>query len=211
MKRNALKTIITASILIVTLNLYAIDREANMIDTAWVDGYSFDHSDYIGLRVTGENAIQGTDGKWAILAGISGGTFSPDYGDNSLSIGGEIGLKYYFSRLTSVAALGGYTWNDADDYDYDMGTATARLKQRFMPATNPLSPYIKLETGMQFIDTDDSDNVWVYRALLGCDISSTDSMAFILEGGYAGSDNQDDGRDTEDGWIFRLGMQYYWN
>ena len=207
------RLIMAASAVLLTLSssIFAIDREAQMIDTAWVDGYSFDYYDYIGLHITGENTIRNTDGKWAILAGVRGGSLSPDTGENSISLGGEIGLKYYFAELTSVAGLGSYIWNDADDYDFNIGEFTARITQRFISPTHPLSPYIKLEAAMQFVDMGESDNVAVYRAFAGCDILSSETMSFVFEGGYSESDNLDDGPDTEDGWILRLGMRYYWN
>lgn len=211
MKATRLTIAATAAFLTLSSSLFAIDRDAKMIDTVWVDGYSFDYYDYIGLHITGENTIQNTDGKWAILAGVRGGSISPDIGENSLSLGGEIGLKYYFTELTSIAGLGGYMWNDADDYDFNVGEFTARLTQRFIPATRPLSPYIKLEAAIQFVDMVETDNIAVYRAFAGCDVLSSETMAFVFEGGYSESDNLDDGIDTEDGWVVRLAMRYYWN
>ena len=211
MKLLTIPTAIFIAAISMTSSLFAIDRDSKMIDTAWFDGTSYDNYSYYGLRITGENTVEGTDGKWALLASVMGGSFSPDFGSDSLALGGKLGIKYYAMPLTGIALLGGYTWNDSDDYNYDIGEFTLRLKQRFIDAAEPISPYIKLEAGLQFADLVDSDNIAVYRAFVGCDFAMSDTMDFVFEGGYAGSDNLDDGIDTEDGWNFRFGMQYHWN
>ena len=193
----------------VSSSLFAIDRGANMIDTAWLESGFFDNSDYYGLHITGENLVKNSDGKWAILAGIEGGTVSVDQGSDFNSIGIELGVKYYIAPLTSIAGLGGYTWNDADN-SFETGKITARIKQRLAQPEAAVSPYLKLETALQFIDIDDSDNIFVIRAMAGCEFRMSDTWALIFEGGYSESDNLDDGPDTEDGFLLRIGMQYDW-
>jgi len=208
-----MKTIKTTAFLMaamfVSSSLFAIDRDANMIDTAWLEGGFFDNSDYFGLHITGENLVKNSNGKWAILAGIEGGTVDVDQGEDFNSIGIELGVKYYIAPLTSIAGLGGYTWNDADD-SFETGEITARIKQRLTQPEAAVSPYLKLETALQFVDIDDSDNIWVIRAMAGCDFRMSDTWALIFEGGYSESDNLDDGPDTEDGFLLRIGMQYDW-
>jgi len=201
---------LTAACIMTTTSLFAIERDANMIDTAWLDMNFFDDYDYIGLHVTGENLVKNGNDKWAILAGFKVGAFDPDYGSSFNSLGIELGVKYYITPLTAIACLGGYEWNDAD-IDFNTGTVTTRLKQRFTDPGATVSPYIKLEAAVDFIDMDDSDNILIGSALAGCDFRMSDTMAIVFEGGISASDNLDDGPDTDDGMILRVGMQYDWN
>lgn len=203
---------ILLSVIISTGNLFAIDRDANMIDTARLDYNNFDHSDYFGLHITGENAVQDTDGKWAILAGVDGGKLSLDESPDFDVIGGEIGVKYYLKTLTSIAILGSYTWSNGDTFDYETPAITARIKQRFSQPDNSVSPYVKGEIEEQFVDSDlDNYNVAVFRAMLGCDFKMAEGYAFVFEGGISESDNLDNGADPEDGFLMTVAMQYDWN
>lgn len=202
---------VSIAAMLATASLYAIDRDAAMIDAVWIEGASFDYADYFGGHITGENMIADSNDKWAVLAGVLAGTGSIDNGSDFDTIGLELGLKYYLLPLTSIAGIGSYAWNNADEGDdFDTGAFTARIKQRLISADEPISPYLKLEAALQFIDFEDSDSQFTFRAMAGCDVMMSDTFALVFEGGYSESDNLDDGPDTEDGWLLRIGMQYYW-
>ncbi len=209
MKTVQITTMILATIM-ATSSTYAVDRYANMTDTCRVNYNSFESSDYFGVHITGETLVKDTDDKWAILAGISGGQLSFDAGSDFDTIGIEIGAKYYLSPLTAIALLGGYTWSNGDIVDFETGSITARIKQRFISADEPVSPYFKVELAGQFFDAPEDYDAVVLRAMAGCDFMMSKDFAFVFEGGISESENMDDGRDPEDGWLLTLAMQYYW-
>jgi len=203
-------SIIALALLITTACSYAVDRNASMSDAFRVNYNSFNDSEYFGIHITGENLVKDTNDKWAILAGVSGGTLSFDDGPDFDAIGIEIGTKYYITPLSAVALLGGYTWSNGDSVNFETGSITARLKQRFVSANKPVSPYFKLEIAQQFVDAPEDYDAVVLRGMLGCDFMMSQDFAFVFEGGISESDNMDDGNDPEDGWLLSLAMQYYW-
>ncbi len=208
MKIIKISTLLTA--ILVTNSVFAIDRNANMIDAVRLDYNTYENSEYFGIHITGENVVKDTDGKWAILAGITGGRLSLDAGPEFDAIGIEIGTKYYLESLTSIALLASYTWSNGDTVDYETPAVTARIKQRLAPAYKPVSPYLKGEITGQFVDAIEDYDVIVFRAMLGCDFMMSDDFAMVFEGGISESENLDDGNDPEDGWLLTLAMQYYW-
>ncbi len=187
----------------------AIDRNARMIDAVRVDGASYDHADYAAIRITGEAAVNNTGGQWAILAGASGGSLSLDEGSDFDTLTLELGAKRYLTQLTSVALLGGYTWNDGH-VDFEVGTATLSVKHRLQPPTDPISPFVRLNTSLQFVDQLNSYDVFVVTATAGCDFMMTGDMALVFEGGISESEGLDHGIDRADGWIMSAAMRYYW-
>ena len=189
----------------------AIDRDANMIDAIRIEGASYDHADYGGINITGETLVDDTGGQWAIVAGISAGRLSIDAGGDFDAMALALGAKYYFTPLTSLAILGSYTWYDAVG-DFEVGAATASIKQRLRSPTRPLSPFLRLDTSVQFVDQLNSYNVLVLTATAGCDFMMNDSMAIVFEGGISESEKLDDeGFDRADGWLLSVAMQYYWD
>jgi hypothetical protein len=188
----------------------AIDRNASMIDAVRIEGASYDHADYGGINITGETRVDDTGGQWAIVAGVSAGSLSLDAGSDFDALALTLGAKYYFTQLTSLAILGNYTWYDASG-DFEVGTATASVKHRLLPATEPISPFIRIDTSIQFVDQLNSYDVLVLVATAGCDFMMTDSMAIVFEGGISESEGLDDnGFDRADGWLASVAMQYYW-
>lgn len=196
--------------ILATASSYAVDRYASMSDAFRIDYNSFDDSEFFGIHITGESLVKDTNDKWAILAGVSGGQISFDNGSDFDAIGIEIGTKYYLTPLSAIALLGGYTWSNGDVFDYETGSITARLKQRFTSANEPVSPYFKLELEGQFIDALEDYDAVVFRAMAGCDFMMSKDFAVVFEGGLSESENLDNGRDPEDGWLLTFAMQYYW-
>ena len=182
-----------------------------MIDALWLQGASYNGVDYIGARITGETEIQNSGGQWAILAGVSGGTFSFDSEDDFDAFGVSLGVKYYLTELTSISGEGSYTWDDSD-VNFTAGGATASFKQRLLAPTRAISPYFRLDTSLHFIEQDDdSYNVLAVAAITGCDFAMNDTMAFVFEGGVSESDSvSGDGVGRQDGWFLSLAMKYYW-
>jgi hypothetical protein len=196
-------------IMLLTQPTFGIDRDANMIDAIWLDATTYDLYDSWGVRVTGENVVRDTGGEWAIITGIGGGQFDYDSGSDFDAISVSLGVKRYLFQNTSLALFGSYTWNDAD-VDYEVGAVTASLKQRLLSASNALSPFVRIDSTVQFVDTDDSYKLLVVSAIAGCDFMMTDSMAIVFEGGTSTSEDLDDGVEKDDGWLFSVAMQYYW-
>ncbi|MBT3192192.1 MAG: hypothetical protein HN341_06520, partial [Verrucomicrobia bacterium] len=114
MRTKRLAIMLSSAMLFAVATTQAIDREASMIDTLWFQGASYDHSDYAGLRLTGETQIQDCGGEWAILAGIAAGELSMDEGETYDSFGLSLGIQYYVSSLSTLAVIGSYTWNSGE-------------------------------------------------------------------------------------------------
>jgi hypothetical protein len=208
--RTMLVTMCCLAALFATPVAVAIDRDANMIDTVWIDGTSFSDSESYGIRVSGETSVKDTGGEWALLAAISRGVLTPDGMGDFDSTSLALGVKHYLFSPTSISLLGSYTWHDGSS-DFDIASIKASFKQRLLPATDPISPYLRGEASVQFVDEDDSSyEVLVLSAIAGCDFMMTDTMAVVFEGGISESEDIDDGSDREDGWLVSIGMQYYW-
>jgi len=187
----------------------AIDRNAGMIDSAKIEGASYDDSDYVALHITGEVAVEHTGGRWAVLAGLAGGSLSLDGGGDLDILTVDLGVKHYISPVTSLTLLGSYTWHDGNA-DFEVGTATVSVKQRLQPATAPISPFVRLSTAVQFVDQLESYDVLVLAATAGCDFMMSRDMAVVFEGGISESEEFDDGIDRADGWIMNVALRYYW-
>ncbi len=195
--------------LLAASSAYAIDRNADMIDAFKVDGASYRNSDYVGLRITGENKVADSSEQWALLAALAVGQLSLDAGPEMDAIEVGIGLKYYLTSLTSISGMGHYTWLE-DVLDFEVGAFDLSLKQRLISASRPISPYFKVGTGIQFVDEGDSYKVLVLSVSAGCDVMMNESMAFVFEAGISESEDLDKGSDREDGFHLGIAMQYYW-
>jgi hypothetical protein len=208
---NRFTTLLASATLLVGSSAFAIDRGARMIDAVRIEGASYNGADYIGARITGETEIQNSGGQWAILAGVSGGTLSLDDDGDFDSFGVSLGVKYYVTELTSISGAGNYTWNNADE-DFTQGGAIASFKQRLLAPTHAISPYVRLDTSLQFVDqVDESYNVLAVAAITGCDFVMNDTLAFVFEGGVSQSDTvSGDGIARQDGWSLSFAMKYYW-
>lgn len=187
----------------------AIDRDARMIDALRIEGASYDDSDYAAFRLTGETEIENTAGQWAVLAGVAAGSLSLDQGPDFDVLTLELGAKRYINPLTSFALIGSYGWNDGP-VDFEVGAVMLSIKQRFQSADQPISPFVRLDTSMQFVDQLESYDVLVIAATLGVDFMMGDNWALVFEGGVSESEEFDDGVDRADGWIMGVAMQYYW-
>jgi hypothetical protein len=208
-----MKSIYAFSLSLITLlavsSAYAIDRNADMIDAVKLEGASYRNSDYAGLRITGENRVADSSGKWAILAALAGGQLSLDAGPEMDAIEVGLGLKFYLTSLTSISGMVRYTWLE-DVIDFEVGAFDVSIKQRLINASRPISPYFKIGAGIQAVDTDDSYEVLVLTASAGCDFMMNESMAFVFEAGISESEDVDKGSDREDGFHVGIAMQYYW-
>jgi hypothetical protein len=208
MRMNQLASLVIALVL-TTSYAIAIDRNASMVDTVRIDATSYDHADSVLVRVTGETAVEDTGGMWAILAGIGAGSFDPKNNGDYDTLAIELGVRNYLTRLTSISILGGYTWLDGPT-DLEVGTITLSAKQRLQAPSEPVSPFIRLNASLQFVDDVDSYDVLVLSASAGCDFAMSKDMALVFEGGISESEDIDDGTDRADGWQASVAMRYYW-
>ena len=191
------------------LNAFMMNKIGDARQPYWHPSWIEPDADYAAVRVTGETGVEDTAGQWAILAGIAAGSLSLDQGPDLDVLTLELGAKRYMNQLTSLALIGNYGWNDGP-VDFEVGTVTLSVKQRFQSASRPISPFLRLDTSMQFVDQLESYDVLVIAATLGCDFMMGNNWALVFEGGVSESEEFDDGVDRADGWIMGVAMQYYW-
>lgn len=203
----------------------AIDRDARMIDTVALNVANLDGADSIGGSLWGETAIAAPRQDWAILFGGGYDEISPDYSSNIEAWTFGVGLKYYLMPLTSLGALGTYSFYDqknaADNTDdKDAKAATAFVKQRFLPATDPLSPFARVSLTYRerstFSDNDpalanESFSEDLFQFGGGVEFNMNTEFSFVLELGYIIANASDDNTEDLDGFVGSLGMQYYWD
>lgn len=195
----------------------AIDRDAAMIDTIAIVGSPFDSSDMVSVSLWGETAVrQATD--WAFLVGGQYGRVSPHRIDDLGDFWGVgVGIKWYLTPVTAVSVLGEYGQYADVVGTPEVRTGTVTLKQRLLPADQPMSPFLEAAAGLRSSDAildfegrefrfEDSESSEVVVTLGGgCDFAMTDDMVIVVEAAYSEGDG------LADGWLGTLGMAYYWD
>ena len=212
-----LAVILTAS------GVYAIDRSARMIDSAYIESEHLDHGDVLTVNVSVENVTATINENWAIIAGLGLGQI--DYDDTAVSTSdlwwGGLGVKWYLFRVTSLSVMGFYKDMEyGSSSDLELSGAKAEFIQRLLPATSAISPFIKGSAAFQQVDHPagylglsqaGKFDEFIFSLGAGCDFMMNDSMAFVFSAGYSESEDVDDGQDTSDGFTAGLAMKYYWD
>ncbi len=221
MKKTAMTLTLVLVVAMVALNGFAIDRDASMIDELNLDVTSYDDADYLGLSITVENLMAASGQNWALLAGIGIGELEADAGATYDAIWAGLGVKWYLTPVTGISLMG--TWRDLDNStgsDIEITGGMAEVKQRLLPASMAISPYVKGRAALQEVDhpagyldftTADKFTQLTISAAFGCEFMMNDTMAWVFEAGLSESENMDSGGDTEDGFTARLAMRYHWD
>ena len=222
MKRTGIILTLTLVCALVGLDALAIDRDAIMIDELNLEVTSYDDADYVGVSITVENVMAAASGNWALIAGVGAGQleFDSTASDHDALWGG-LGMKWYMTPVTGISLMG--TWKELDYLGYDdveiLG-AVAEVKQRLLPATMSISPYVKAKATIQEVDhpagyiglaSAGTFTELIVSASFGCEFMMNDSMAWVFEAGISESEDFEDGGDTEDGFLARLAMRYHWD
>jgi len=206
-----------AVVLVLCTGAYAIDRSAKMFDSLTVSSTSFNGGYSLGVKAKGENATAAASGKWSILASCAFGQQwlnDDDLGDPKfLELG--LGLKHYLFPITSVAVMGSYTLNDWGRSP-DAAAGTFELKQRFVPADEPVSPFLRGTVSMRnsSYSVEEVGPV-AYQEIVatvgaGIDFMMRDDMAFVFEGSYFETRDVANAPGPWTGWTGGLAMKYYW-
>jgi hypothetical protein len=195
----------------------ATDRDARMIDTLAVQADVFDDGDAAKATLWSENAIASYGRNWAFLVGGGAGRIAPDNGRDVDFWEAGLGLKYYISLLTSVAVTGTYGAYYDLPGDPDVRTGALALKHRFVPADEPVAPYLAGVFGYRSVDepydgstTEDYAELLV-TAVLGCDFMLTDALAIVLEGAFTHAEEVSGEFDTPDTWSGSIGLKGFWD
>jgi len=207
---------------LVGMDALAIDRDAAMIDELNVEGTSYDDADYFGVSITVENVMAAASGNWALLAGVGMGELEFDgMATENDAVWGGLGVKWYMTPVTGISIMG--TWRELDYSgfeDVEILGVTGELKQRLLPATMAISPYVKAAATFQEVDhpagylnlaTAGTFTELIVSAYFGCEFMMNESMAWVFEAGLSESEDFEDGDDTQDGFLARLAMRYYWD
>jgi hypothetical protein len=198
---------------------YAIEGGASVVDTLSVEAASFDHVGTVGGILESEVAVKVPSEDWSIIAGVNFKSVDPDWETSrSEGWGGELGVKYYFTRLTSLALVG-----SLEEYDYmgytDVVAGTLSFKQRFAGARSGVSPCVNLALGVRHPDydlgngpTDTSSLDYIMRVGAGCDFMISDTLAMVFDVEYCGIlESLSRLNDRNDGLIGRVSFTAYWD
>ena len=198
--------------LALSVNSFAIDRDAKFIDSIGAYGMSYKNGQLHGFQLWGETALGKINKDWAFLVGIGTGTDSPDdYGDTDF-IDGLAGIKYYFSDLTSLALAGSYMGYDSDS-DMDITAVSLLGKHRFIDASEGVSPFVTASASYRAIDIeDDNDSEIVGSVGLGCEFMLTEDLTLVFEGSYVrGESLNTDGFEFKDAIMAAIYLTGYWH
>jgi hypothetical protein len=206
--------LVAAALLLCTRPALAIDRDAKMIDAIAFQAGSFQDGGLMEGTLWAENATANKN--FALLFGGGIGTVEPDEGDSFSLWEVGLGLKYYVTPLTGLSLIGTYTDLDIEEND-QMLTGMVLLKQRFVPAARPLSPFLKVSAAIRsdkpFPHSDDADTSsdLLGKLALGCDFSMTRDFVIVLEGAYEGELDLSGGKSWKNGALGSIAMAYYWD
>ncbi|OGV63064.1 MAG: hypothetical protein A2283_23260 [Lentisphaerae bacterium RIFOXYA12_FULL_48_11] len=198
--------------LALSVNSFAIDRDAKFIDSIGAYGMSYKDGQLLGLQVWGETALGKINKDWALLVGVGAGTDSPDDSGDTDFIDGLAGIKYYLSDLTSLALVGSYMGYDSDS-DMDITAASLIGKHRFIDASEGISPFCSASASYRAIDNgDDNDSEIVGSVGLGCEFMLTEDLSIVLEGSYVrGESLNSDGFELKDAIVAAIYLTGYWD
>ncbi|MDA1043648.1 MAG: outer membrane beta-barrel protein [Verrucomicrobia bacterium] len=192
---------------------FAIDRDAEMINTAAVELMELDSADGIGVAVWGETAFDTDSPVWAILMKAGYGTISPKNSSSENYWNAAVGLKYYVLPETSVALVGDYL---SFEGDRDAKMASLQGKHRFVPADEKISPYATASIGIRERSTFSSESVaeasfseTIFSLGGGVEFRMTEVLSFIFDAKYVTAEQSPDGTENLDGVAGFLGLQYY--
>jgi len=201
-----------------SVNAVAIDRDADSIDAVEIAVSSYDNASRSVIRVRTERQMAETSPQWGMVASVSGGQFEPDGGADATCYGGSLGMKYYFSSLTSLLVEGAYMYYDAPG-TFDTVGLNSELKHRLVSANGDVSPFILCAAAIEQADIPASASPLAADASFeelilgvggGCDFVAGENMAFVLEARYSESRDLSDGFDYADGFTASFALQYYW-
>jgi len=206
-------TVMAIAVLMVSGSL-ASERGARLIDTIGVEMWEFDKATLIGGSLWGETQLESETLEWAIVAGITYGQLSLDAEDASTPLWtGNLGIKYYISDLSSFQVTVGYGQMTDLAADVDLSNLKATFKQRILPASEHVSPYLSAGFMYQREDYElDEDATDLYVELhMGAEFAARKDLAFIFDVGMIQS--LDDADETFDSSGVTAGffMKYYWD
>jgi len=201
--------------LLVSLNAHAIDRDAKIIDMLAGEAAKYDDFDYIGFKLWGETALPVEGDNWAFIFGGTYGEYSETGVEDVDAWSVSIGIKYYLTKVTGISLFGTYVDFDLRQ-DAEIIAGTVHLKQRLLPATQAISPYLIGSGSVQSAEvvpgsTDDgSFTELIVTGGAGIDFMLDDNLSFVFEGAYSESEDVSSGVDYADGWSTLLAMKYHW-
>ena len=194
----------------------AIERDARLID--WIGIEMNPSGDVGGLSgfLWGEQALSPDVDMWSFLFGGQYGRMNPHFFDgiDFWSVG--LGLRYYAFPATSFDATVHYGKYDGD------GSPSVRWgqvagKQRFLPESMPVQPYITGRVGMRYADEilhfhegevfeegEVSEEFFIGFGG-GVEISMLDNMEIVLDLSFTESEDLDDDA------LASVAMKYFWN
>lgn len=205
-------TALLAILTLTTSGIGAIERGAKIIDTIGVEVWGYKSATLVGGSLWGETLLAPEDQDWSLVAGITAGQVSFDDSiADSILWTGNLGVKWYLLEITSLQITAGF--GQMTDLDVNVVNLRATMKQRFIPASDPISPYASATLMVQkedFAEADDS-NALYFEAHLGAEFAARADMAFIFDIGFIQSLSPSDETFDEQGVAAGFYMKYYWD
>jgi hypothetical protein len=202
--------------------VYAIDGGANLVDTISYEASSFDAGGSSAISLKGETSAIVPTEDWAVILGVIYRWVTPDFGPRQNGIGGVLGAKYYFTRMSSLALTVSHEEYDRMDVYKNVSMADLEFKQRFLGTRYGVSPYFDLAGGVRYGDyvlsinstSSNSPNDYEVKLGVGCDFMITKTLAITFDVSYMGAfdsfSHLNAIRDS-DGWIGTIGFTGYWD
>jgi hypothetical protein len=195
----------------------AIEGGSTVVDTLGIEATSFDQVGSVAGTLDTEVAVKVPSEDWAILAGVSYRSVDPDWSDTKLEgWGGKLGIKYYFTRMTSLALLG-----SREEYDAvasrNATAASLAFEQRLLPARSGVSPFVDASLSVRFPDyvladpVNRRDHDYVIRLGAGCDFMLTDTLALAFGIDYNSIMKNLSDLTKNDGWTGTIGFVGYFD
>jgi len=215
MRRAALPVAVVLSVWF-CLSAVAVDRDARMIDTIRLEYGELNDADLIGLKIWGENALLPERGPWAILFGGRICELSGEAAEDGDLWNIFLGIKYYIFPETSAvlqATYGEVDWHRS----YDVRGVEMQLVHRFLPAEEPMSPFVRGAAGLKErgrfgdpVEPDEDKDGVQFEVGAGIDFQSNEELSFVFEAALIEGENLHGEIDISDGWILSFGMKYHW-
>lgn len=209
---HRLATALLAILIMIATGVGAIERGAKLIDTIGAEVWAYKNSTLVGGSLWGEIKLTPEDQDWALMAGITGGQINFDESTTDSTLWtGNLGIKWYIQEVTSLQITAGF--GQMTDYDVDLVNLRTTLKYRFIPASDPISPYASATLMVQkedFSDGDDSNDLY-FELHVGSEFAARDDLAFIFDIGFLQSLSASDDTFDEQGVNAGFYMKYYWD
>jgi len=203
-------SIIVVLTLVLASGSYAIDKDAKFVDSIGVSGLSYDNGHMSSYGIWGETPVATLSKDWVILVGGFLGTDHQDSSDLDFW-SGNLGIKKYFTKLTSAQIVGSYMEYDTSS-SYDTAGVTLGAKHRFIEVEEGISPFVTASIGYLSINSSSDSEELVETLGAGCEFLITKDLSIVIEAAYVRGDSlSSHGPEYRNGAMGAIYFTGYWD